>query len=476
VNHFRSLLSLLIVTGALLSAPAGATTPSWGAGTISIPSGTGIANGQVTLLSCLSAGNCLAGGWYGTNSGATETFFTHELNQNWSIGTKVPDPAGGYGLMLSAISCATTQCIGVGQSSLGATLVQYNWSTQSFQATSVVNFANNLLDTTHSSLKDVTCISDGNCVAVGSVNATPGTNSSRLLVDSMTSGAWSNAETVALPSSAGATNPAVSAGQVGCISTARCVYIGSFVTTDGVSRPFITIRQDGVWHSASSPSMPSNAAAQGSQTLSELSCVTGGSCTAVGTYHTTTGTLVPFSVTITTNAIGPGVQIPLPANAAPAPKAFLFGFHGLDCTSVGNCSLGAQYSYQVNTVKHFGGFLTSEVNGVWSARSQAAFMQVPTGADSAGQFGGVVGMSCWSAGNCAGAVAYVDGARQYQVGVVLETAGVWASVTPVSMPSGRPAGAAGGLYALRCFTAATCSGVGSYQGYSGYSAFSLSSL
>lgn len=475
MNRFRFLLSVLIVAGALLSPHAGAATPTFSAGTISIPSGTGIANGQVTLLSCLSAGNCLAGGWYGTNSGATETFFTHELNQNWSIGTKVPDPSGGYGLTLNAITCATAQCIGVGQSSLGATLVQYNWSTQSFQATSVVTFANNALDTTHSSLKDVACTSDGNCVAVGSVNVTAGVNSSTLLVDSMTNGSWSNAETVALPSSAG-TNPAVSAGQVGCISTARCFYVGSFVTTAGTSRPFIAIRQDGVWQSATSPSMPSNAATLGSQTLSELSCVSGGSCTAVGTYHTTAGTLVPFSVTITTSSIGPGVQIPLPANAAPAPKAFLFGFHGLVCSSVGNCSLGAQYSYQVNTVKHFGGFLTSEVNGVWRTRSQATFMQIPAGADSAGQYGGVVGMSCWSAGNCAGAVAYVDGSKQYQVGVVLETAGVWASVTPVSMPSGRPAGAAGGLYALRCFSATTCSGVGSYQGYSGYSAFSLNSL
>ena len=102
-------------------------------------------------------------------------------------------------------------------------------------------------------------------------------------------------------------------------------------------------------------------------------------------------------------------------------------------------------------------------------------MQVPAGADSAGQYGGVVGISCWSAGNCAGAVAYVDSLNRYQVGVEVQTAGIWGAVIPVAMPSGRPAGAAGGLYALRCFAANSCSGVGSFQGSSTYVPFHLNS-
>ncbi len=474
MKRLRNLLPALLALSTLFSSPASATAPTWSAGTLSIPSNLGIANGQVTLLACVSVNNCLSGGWYyqgGSNS--VETFLAREVNKNWETASMVPDNSGGSNFEVNGLSCGTSECAGVGSNSLGATIVRYNWNTQ--VATSFpISFADPSLDTAHSMLKDVSCISDGNCVAGGYVNVTAGSNSTALLVDSESAGTWSNAIRIALPATVGA-NPGVNPGQVGCISAARCVFIGSFNTQDGQARPFIALRQNGTWQSAISPVMPSNASVLGSQTLTELSCVSGGTCTAVGAYHTTTGTLVPYSVTITATAVGAGIQIPLPVNAAPAPKTFLFGFHGLDCVSVGNCSFGAQYSYQINSVKHFGGFLTSEVNGVWNSRSQATFMQVPAGADSAGQYGGVVGISCWSAGNCAGAVAYVDSLNRYQVGVEVQTAGIWGAVIPVAMPSGRPAGASGGLYALRCFAANSCSGVGSFQGSSTYVPFHLNS-
>jgi len=474
VNRLRYLLPALLLLGVVVAPPASATAPVWSAGDISVPSLYSVANGQVTLLSCLSAGNCLAGGWFYTyaNDGV-HTFLEREDGLNWSNAISVPDNSGGFNFEVNGLTCATNECIGVGSNSLGAQIVHYSWSSQSVESFPVT-FANQSLNTTHSSLKDVACTSDGNCVAGGYVNVTAGANSSALLVDSETNGSWANAVTVPLPSTPGA-NPGVNPGQVGCISSSRCVYIGSFNTREGQMRPFIAIRQNGTWLNAVSPQMPSNAASMGSQSLSEISCVAGGTCTAAGSYHTTAGTLVPFSVTITANSIDAGVQIPLPANAAPSPKAFLFGFHGLDCSSTGNCSLGAQYSYQVNGVTHFGGFLTSEVNGVWNPRSQSTFMQVPPSAASAGQFGGVVGMSCWSSGNCVGAVAYVDSLQNYFVGVDVESNGVWAQVTGLSMPSNLPAGAAGGLYALRCFSANACSGVGSYQNGSRIMPFHLNS-
>lgn len=474
MKRLRKLFPVLLVSGLLLASPALASTVTWSAGTLSIPSNLGIANGQVTLLSCVSANNCLAGGWYySTAANGVQTFLGREVNRSWETATSVPDNSGGSNFEVNAVSCATSECAGVGSNSLGARILRYDWNSR--VATSFpVTFANQTLDTAHSMLKDVSCISDGNCVAGGYVNVTAGTNSTALLVDSESAGTWANAIQIALPNTVGA-NAGVNAGQVGCISTARCVYVGSFNTKEGQARPFIAIRQNGAWQSALSPAMPSNASVLGSQTLNELSCVTGGTCTAVGAYHTTKGTLVPYSVTITATTVGAGIQIPLPTNAAPAPKAFLFGFHGLDCVSVGNCSFGAQYSYQVNGVKHFGGFLTSEVNGVWNTRSKATFMQVPPSADSAGQYGGVVGMSCWSAGNCAAAVAYLDSGHQYQVGVAVQSSDIWGPVTPVGMPSGLPAGAAGGLYALRCFAANSCSGVGSFQGSSSYTPFYLNS-
>ncbi|MEI6710206.1 MAG: hypothetical protein WCL17_04405 [Actinomycetota bacterium] len=475
MNRLRLLLSTLVVASFFVASPVSATTaaPTWAAGTLSIPSNQGIASGQVTLLSCVSAGNCLAGGWYIDYANSVHTFLTREASQNWASASAVPDLSGGTNFEVNGLTCATTECAGVGSNSLGARIFRYNWNTQAVTSFSITT-SDSSLDTAHSLLKDVACTSDGNCVTGGYVTLNTGASTQTLLVDSEVSGTWNDAQKVSLPVGAG-TSPAINPGQIGCISSARCVYIGSFSTADGRARPFIAIRQDGTWQSAVSPAMPSNAAPQGSQTLSELSCVTNGTCTAVGAYHTTAGTLVPYSVTITSNSIGTGIQIPLPSNAAPAPKAFLFGFRGISCASVGNCSLGAQYSYQINGVKHFGGFLTSEVNGVWNTRAQSTFMQIPVGADSAGQFGGVVGVSCWSAGNCTGAVAYVDSSQRYQVGVVLETANLWGPVIPVAMPSGQPAGAAGGLYALACFSATTCSGVGSYQGSSKYLPFRLNS-
>src|SRR5215472_6304652 len=63
---------------------------------------------QVSSLSCASAGNCAAGGFYYDSSGAVQAFVASEVNGTWHAAIEVPGTAalnqGGYAAALS-VSC-----------------------------------------------------------------------------------------------------------------------------------------------------------------------------------------------------------------------------------------------------------------------------------------------------------------------------------------------------------------------------------
>ena len=90
-------------------------------------------------------------------------------------------------------------------------------------------------------------------------------------------------------------------------------------------------------------------------------------------------------------------------------------------------------------------------------------MAMPAGAQMAGKNGGVVAVSCRSAGNCSAGAAYVDGSSAYQALVVNEVAGQWRTGQKVTLPTGdNTVGVDGGVYGLICHATGPCTATGSY--------------
>jgi hypothetical protein len=147
----------------------------------------------------------------------------------------------------------------------------------------------------------------------------------------------------------------------------------------------------------------------------------------------------------------------MPSGAAANPHTFFYGYGGLACSSIGNCSAGGQYLVGTSTYE---GFFINEVKGTWQSATE---MALPAGAQMAGRNGGVVAVSCRSAGNCSAGAAYLDASSEYQALVINEVGGQWEAGLKITLPTGNnTVGVDGGVYGLICHATGPCTATGSY--------------
>lgn len=140
-----------------------------------------------------------------------------------------------------------------------------------------------------STLHSVACTSVGNCVAVGSYRvAGNGTENEEALIATEVGGAWSLSQLTALPS--GATTASLYG--VSCWSAGDCIAVGS---TNGDAHAMVAYESQGTWNPATAVAAPGNASAQPAAVLASVSCSlhTGithlPGCTAAGYYGDSNG-------------------------------------------------------------------------------------------------------------------------------------------------------------------------------------------
>ena len=462
--------------------PAGASTsdPSWSsAATIALPSGAaGLTQGYIPALSCPSAGNCTAAGAYTDGANHTLGLLVSEVNGVWGAPQTLSPPAGANADPLMTIF--SVACPRVGACSAAGSYQVANGDVQPFVASQVgatwsvarrVTLPSNAATTGQSAqVKYLSCASSGNCSAIGTYydnNATfPRTVGFSV---NEVNGTWGPGAVFQLPSGANF-NPFTTVSQLECPSPGNCSAIGSYIDTNNVTRAMIANEVAGTWQRAMPVSLPGNANAYALSALSEVSCLGPGACTAIGTYANATGALQAMSVTESAGKWGRAIPMILPANAAVNPHVFFYGFNGISCASAGNCSAGGQY---LDASHHYQGFLINEVAGAWETATEVT---LPTGALESGKNGGVVAVSCSSAGNCSAGAAYLDAGGNYQALVINEVAGTWKSGQKITLPAGAiTVGIAGGIYGLICPSVGACTATGSYVDASGaYQGFTLS--
>ena len=285
---------------------------------------------NVTSVTCSSPGNCVAGGYYTDSAWHTQAFIAVETSGTWGTAQQVGgSPNVGGTPNTRAVSClSATDCVGAVQSlesdgrwhAFVAPITNGTWGTGQEIA---ANLNNN-----NGFVQTVSCTSDGNCVAGGSVNVSSSEAEGYIAVES--GGTWQPATAVTgtLSTTAG------SVQSIGCSSAGNCVADGSY--NGSGSGGFVMVETSGVWGSPQVISL-----AGGTYTTpSRVYCAAAGTfCAVGGTYTDSSGFNQAFLVSETSGVWGSAQEIAATQNAG--------GFAQVGatwCNSSSQCTATGSYS------------------------------------------------------------------------------------------------------------------------------------
>lgn len=473
-------LGVVVAVTTLLATPAIGASPTWGsAQRLLLPAGaTGLNQGYLVSLSCPDASDCATTGIYADAQGNTHALVANEVSGHWQRAVQISAPADGASspsVTPYAISCASA-----GNCALVGSYLDATGNADAFTASEVngtwhpaqrVTLPSNAATTgQNAQLRAVVCEAPGTCSAVGTYldAATPLAHTRALHVDEV-KGVWQGAQSVMLPSSTNV-DPLVSLSNLACASAGNCAASGSYLDANNITRGLLVTEVAGMWNAATTLVAPANASPYALAQVSSLTCAKAGYCSAIGTYETVEGLAEGFTLDERAGAWPRAMMMRLPVASNVNPHVFFYGYGGISCASVGNCATGGQYR---DASGAYQGFVVNEVSGTWANATRVA---LPAGS-SAGHNGGVVALSCASAGTCRAGAAYLDAHGDYQAILLSEVHNVWRAGERVALPGGASSvGVDGGVYALSCSSQNRCTAVGSYLATpSTYQGFTLTS-
>ncbi len=378
---------------------------------------------------------------------------------------QVPLPAGADSVpqaFLNGVSCTSvTQCEAVGryQATTGggkALIVSRNGG--SWGSPHSITLPSNALSVSNATLNAISCVSLGNCVAVGSYNVTGGRAA---LIVTEHSGTWAAAIRSPLPGG-WVVGPSTGLNAIKCQTISACIAVGQF--TNGVgNQGFIVHSTGGTWGHALTAPLPVRAKSNFITQLDGVTCTSVGNCIAVGQYVNTDPAREAMILTEKNGTWISSVRVLLPTDAHRDPWAGLFS---VNCTSVGYCT--AVGVYQGN---HGGqGLLEIEAGGTWR---RGVVAPLPAGQSSSNRSIQLLGVTCTSFGNCHAVGQDSAGLLDYGV-LETEKSGHWSAIlTP------RPTNAGSPIYnvlnGIDCKSSASCQMVGDYQAHVGQPALIVSS-
>jgi hypothetical protein len=297
-------------------------------------------------VSCPSAGNCVAVGYFFTKiaDGGTGIMLIDTLSGGkWTV-TKTPSVSGVQDSFLYGVSCVTaTSCVAVGSTDSGdastnrpliLTLTNGAWSLT----------AGPSVGSQSGVLQAVSCSAPAACIATG-YQATP--VALKTLVLSRTGATWSIMPSPGSGEWNRSSGPWGLTG-VSCGSAAACVAVGQIMGTG----PIINVMSDRRWTSESTPSVGADNRASG---LSAVSCGSSSSCVAVGALaksyssNAPSGALGSPTGALIETSTGGRWTIAAPPSGLPANSGLLgVSCAGRTCVAVGQTG---QFTSQTSTTK-----------------------------------------------------------------------------------------------------------------------------
>jgi hypothetical protein len=255
---------------------------------------------KVVSISCRSVGNCSAGGFYTDGHDRFQAFVIDEKNGAWRSAKEVAGALNTKGYAeITGVSCHSAgNCAAVGFYSPGTSqtrpfiVTSKNGSWGS--ATAVKGIA--ALDTGDaSSLTAVSCGpagAAGNCTAGGVYYRGPGGGQQAFVVTEQ-NGTWRTAAPV--PGLAQwNTGKDATLAAISCVSPGNCSVAGSFEQTGVLSQVWVASQHNGSLGTAGTVAGLLNLNAGGVSDVTGLSCAAVGSCGLVGYYYAGPDDQQPF--------------------------------------------------------------------------------------------------------------------------------------------------------------------------------------
>ncbi|MGD0378927.1 MAG: Ig-like domain repeat protein [Acidimicrobiales bacterium] len=272
-------------------------------------------------------------------------------------------------------------------------------------------------------LASSSCPADGWCIAVGSY---PGKNGSTYysagLIDSESGGTWTATESP-LPSNALAGDPQAYLEAVTCVSVGSCVAVGRYLDSSGATQGLVLQLSNGVW-SPSELTLPADGETTGSSAYAQLSavaCPSSGWCTALGLYTQSSGS---EQALVATDVGGSWSVSSAPLPAAASGSQFI----ALSCPALGSCVATGTYLVGGNDL----GMVDSLSGGTWTA---TAIPVSPGTSPQASIANDDLAVSCPAVGSCVVAGTTFDG--NYEGLIDTLSSGTW-TPSAVGTPGGQP--------------------------------------
>jgi hypothetical protein len=395
----------------------GAAQPVPGLAALNTGGNAAVGHDQV---SCRSAGNCSASGSYTlarTNRGLA--FVVNETNGRWGqVQTVTGAGVNAGGLAdIQALSCGSAgNCAAGGFYAEKST--QVSSPEQAFVVTQVggvwgkaqpVSGLAALNTGGQARVEGLSCGAAGYCTAGGTYTDRSGHSYAFAVTE--TDGIWGKVEHV----------PGLAALNVGrqadlyavsCAAAGRCTAAGTYSAGSDHFFGFTVTQNKGRWGTAEKiRGAAVNAGGLTGPSFGSLSCAPAGRCSIGGSYADRSGR--HFQVYVASQKAGRwGSAAPLPGAAA-LNTGRNADIASLSCGAAGNCAAGGFYT---DSSSHRQAFVANQANGTWSNAQQ-----VPgVAALSAGHGGATYAVSCASAGHCtAGGFYYTDRANRHQQAFVV---------------------------------------------------------
>lgn len=359
---------------------------------------------EALTVSCGSADNCAAGGYFFDHRNHQQAFLVSERNGRWGNAIAVPRLAA---LSLGFAEVVTISCEPTGTCSAGGFYYDRRGQ-QGF-----------LVSGQHGSW--------GGAIAVPGLAAL-------------------NAGFKGLDAIAGV-------NAISCDSAGDCAAGGGYQDRHGHGQGFLVNERNGNWGKAIKPPglMPLNAG--GDAGINSVSCDTKGNCTAGGSYKNGHGHAEGFVISERNGTWGKAVNVPGLSSLAPA--AGPTRVTAVACTSAASCLAGGGYQDRHG---HGQGYVVSRQNGNWSQATPVPGLSALNTGNSAR----VAALSCSSTGNCSAGGTYLNRQGIEQGFVVSEQDGTWGQAIEVPGLASLTSGIAQ-ISEVSCAPGGGCSVGGFYQ-------------
>jgi hypothetical protein len=321
-------------------------------------------NTQVTVMSCPSSGNCGAAGIYSVKDNRSLIFVLNEKNGAWGHAIEVPGSArldGGGGGFITSISCPSAGNCDAGgilpvkdsTANSGAFVVDETkgvWG-KALELSGPAWFNHN-----STGIDSLSCASVGNCSAGGAFPQGAHGGGPSFVVDE-TDGTWGKAhEILGFPKLS--LGGSLEFRSISCGAPGTCSAVGQYQQKNGDTWAYIVSEEKGTWGTAFRVPGLSKLNDQHLSSLTTISCVSGGNCTAGG-YHGNGDHQVAFIVSEEDGTWGTATAIPGLTALNTGHTSYM---QTISCVSIGNCGASGTYTGAPDNAQSF---LANETNGTW---------------------------------------------------------------------------------------------------------------